>query len=158
MDAETVRAELLAALDREEAALAALLPRFDDAQWRDTGRDDGWSVHDVVAHVADSTYGLALMALGELPLTLDVDAAAGVATNVDALNAARRAKNAELPRAKVLSRLQSACGHARRAFTALDPAAPLAGRPDLRNEPWLRRIVDHIAAHRAELEQLQARQ
>jgi uncharacterized protein (TIGR03083 family) len=148
------RADLLAVLDRERRAILELLPRFSDEQWRATVREDGWTVHDIAAHVADSNYGLALMVLGEIPTVLKLNESTGW-MNVDDLNADRRQKNAGLPREKVMSRLASAFEHARRAIeTVEDYDAPSPLGPSVSKGRWLKRIVDHAGEHRQDFERL----
>src|SRR5262245_19884165 len=61
---------LLDGLEAEQHALEALLPRIDETMWQSASRADGWSPHDIIAHLADSNYGLALMTLGELQPSL----------------------------------------------------------------------------------------
>jgi uncharacterized protein (TIGR03083 family) len=148
------REELLARLDQERATLLDLLPRFDDEQWRTSTRADGWTVHDIAVHVADSNYGLALMILGEIPAVIKLDEKTGW-MNVDDLNEQRRQKNAGLPREKVMSRLASAFDHARRALETVDDydtPSPLG--PTVTKGRWLRRIVDHNQEHIDDFEQL----
>jgi uncharacterized protein (TIGR03083 family) len=150
------REELLAELDRQRDAILELLPRFSDEQWRTTARDDGWTVHDIAAHVADSNYGLALMILGEIPTVLKLDETTGW-MNVDDLNSDRRQKNAGLPREKVMTRLTSAFEHARRAIATVDDYdAPSPLGPTVSKERWLKRIVTHSGEHRQDFEQLLA--
>lgn len=148
------RAELLAALDQERAALLALLPRFSDEQWRTAARADGWTAHDIAAHLADSNYGLALMVLGELQPTMKLNEQTGW-LEVNDLNEQRRQKNATLPREKVLSRMASSFDHARRALEATeDFGAPGPYGAVHTKGQWLRRIVGHTREHRQDLEQL----
>jgi hypothetical protein len=148
------RDRLLAELDREQAALMALLPHFSDEEWRGRARADGWTAHDITAHVADSTYGLALMVLGEIPATLPVDPQTGW-INPDELNERRRQQNAELSRDKLMSRLPNSFAQARRAIeTIADYDAPGPyGEVQTRGR-WLARIVEHLKSHRTELEEM----
>lgn len=146
--------ELLAALEQEREAVAALLPRFTDEQWRAAARADGWTVHDIASHLADSTYGLARLLLGEVQPTLPADPETGW-MNPDEFNAHRRQQNASLPREKVATRMASAFEHARRAIeTTEDLHAPGPYGPSHTKGQWLRRIVDHAREHRQELEAL----
>ena len=148
------REELLAALERERAALLELLPRFSDEQLRTAARADGWTAHDIAMHTADSNYGLALMVLGEIPPSLQVDERTGW-ISPDALNEQRRQKNAGLPREKVMSRMASSFEHARRAIETIDDYdAPGPLGPRHTNRQWLKRIVDHAGEHRQDLERL----
>jgi uncharacterized damage-inducible protein DinB len=148
------RDELLAALDAERAALLQLLPRFDDERWRTATRSDGWTAHDIAAHLADANYGLAKLVLGEFPPTLPVNPTTGW-MDPDANNQQRREKNASLPREKIAGRMASAFEHARRAIeTVQDVDAPGPYGPNHTKGQWLKRIVDHTREHRSELEAL----
>jgi uncharacterized protein (TIGR03083 family) len=148
------REDLLVALERERGAVLDLLPRFSDEQWRASARADGWTVHDIAMHMADSNYGLALMLLGEVPAMLPMNEQTGW-MEVDELNEQRRQKNATLPREKVLSRMQSSFDHARRAIEAAGDFADPGpyGAIHTRGQ-WLNRIVDHAGEHREDLERL----
>ena len=148
------REELLATLDQERATILALLPRFSDDQWRTTTRADGWTVHDIAMHLADSNYGLALMVLGELQPAAKLNEQTGWMDVAD-LNEQRRQKNAALSREKVLSRMTSSFDHARRAIeSTADFDAPGPYGPIHTKGQWLRRIVDHTREHHQDLEQL----
>jgi hypothetical protein len=147
------RDELAAALEQERLALAALLPRFDEGSWSTATRADGWSAHDVAAHLADSTYGLALLVLGEIAPSLELNE--GGWLKADDYNAERRAKNTALPRAKVEARLMSSFAHAQRAIAAgADLGGPGPYGPVHTRGRWLYRIVEHLHEHRTELEQM----
>jgi uncharacterized protein (TIGR03083 family) len=149
------REELLAALEQERAALLAVLPRFSDEQWRTATRDDGWTAHDIATHLADSNYGLALMALGEIQPPLKLDEQTGWMNGLDEYNQQRREKNAALPREKVLSRSANALDHGRRAIEAVeDLDAPGPYGPVHTKRQWLQRIVLHTRQHRRDLEAL----
>jgi uncharacterized protein (TIGR03083 family) len=155
MNDEPTREDLLAALERERAAMMDLLPPFAEERWRTAARDDGWTAHDIATHLADSNYGLALILLGEVPPPLALDESSGWMQGLDEYNEQRRQKNAALPREKVLSRMASAFDHARRAIEATDDlAAPGPYGPVHTKGQWLRRIVQHTKQHRRDLEQL----
>ena len=154
MEQLQTREELLAAFEQERAALLDVLPRFSDEQWRST-REDGWTAHDIAAHLADANYGLALMVRGDLPPPLPLDQSTGWMAGLDAYNQVRRDKNAELPREKVLSRSAKALEQARQTIEVVDdldapgPYGPLHTKRQL-----LQRIIRHTHDHRVELEQL----
>lgn len=154
MSATNIREELLTALAAEREQLMALLARFDDERWRAATRGDGWTAHDIAAHLADSSYGLARLALGEVQPTLPVDPETGW-MDPSSFNVQRREQNATLPREKVMGRMASALEHARRAIeTVEDLDAPGPYGPTHTRRQWLQRIVDHMREHRAELEEL----
>ena len=148
-------AALQAALNDEQQALTGLLPRIDDATWQGGKRADGWTVHDIVAHMADSTYGLSLLVLGEVKPSLELDERGWL--KADGHNAERRAKLAALPRAKIESRLQASFDYARRAIDATaDLNAPGPYGAIHTRGRWLNRIVEHLHEHRGDLEKLLA--
>ncbi len=146
------RAGLLAALEVERDALLALLPRFDDEQWRAPARTDGWSPHDIVMHLADSGYGMALMVLGEMTPSLPLTDQGWM--DIDGYNEQRRVKNAALTREKAMGRIAASFKHVRRAIEATaDMNAPGPYGPVHTRGFWLQRMVDHARLHRHELEE-----
>ena len=154
MPEDTNQQQLVEALEQERARWQELLPRFSDEQWQSSQRADGWTAHDIVAHVADSNYGLALMALGEIKPQLPFNAEKGW-MEVDGYNEQRRAKNASLPRAKITERLGTSFDHVRRAIEGTDDMeAPSPIGPVHTRGVWLRRIVRHNQEHRRELEEM----
>lgn len=151
---QMTRAAMLAAIEQEHARLQAVLPRFSDEQWHSAQRADGWTAHDVAAHLADSNYGLALLVLGEIQPTLPLKEDSSW-MDADAYNEQRRAKNTTLPRDKVASRLDSALGHVRRAIETVDDVdAPGPYGPVHTKGLWLRQMVRHTQQHRSELEEM----
>ena len=149
------REELLAALEQERGRLLELLPRFSDEQWRSVTRDDGWTAHDIAAHLADSNYGLAVVVLGELAPPLELDETSGWMAGLDELNQQRREQNRALPREKVIERSATALDHARRAIEAIDDLdGPGPYGPVHTKRQWLQRIISHTRMHRRDLEEL----
>ncbi|MEM8534499.1 MAG: maleylpyruvate isomerase N-terminal domain-containing protein [Chloroflexota bacterium] len=154
MTTTPAQADLLTKLEHERGTLLALLPRFSNEQWRASTRNDGWTVHDIAMHIADSSYGLSLIVLGEVQPNLPLNPDTGW-MEVDALNEQRRQKNAGLTREKVMQRVAGSFDHARRAIEHthdLDAPGPL-GSSRTKGD-WLERIVSHVEAHRQELEDL----
>ena len=150
------RAALITALDAESQQVLALLPQFSDQQWRTNSRADGWTAHDIAGHMADSTYGLALMLLGESTVNVPADPLTGQA-DASVINQTRREKNRDLPREKVLSRMTAAFATARRAFDTVEDYATVVPFGQGVNKGWLmQRIIDHSVAHREELQALLA--
>jgi uncharacterized damage-inducible protein DinB len=148
------KAALLGALDDEAALLQRLFDSYDDEALHAMVRSDGWSAHAILAHVADSTYGLALMITGEIPATLEVDETNGWIPPHE-YNEQRRQKNATLSRAKLNERLAGGFAAARRALEQEQQAeapGPTGGR--FTRGDWHQRVVEHIQGHRAELEAL----
>lgn len=151
------RAALLAALDAEREQVLALLPQFSEEQWRNTARADGWTAHDIAGHLADSTYGLALMLLEESTVNVPADPVTGQA-DASVINQMRREKNRDLPREKTISRMTNAFATARRAFeTVEDHATPVPFGQGATKGFLLQRIIDHSVSHRTELAELLAK-
>lgn len=147
------QAALLEALEAERVALEQVLARFDEQRWRTATRSDGWSAHDIAAHLADSNYGLALLVLGEMQPALPLSDTGWM--QVDDYNQQRREKNAALAMEKVITRLASSFEHARRAIAATsDLSAPGPYGPIHTKSLWLNRIVAHTRVHREDLEQI----
>lgn len=154
MSVSHTREELLATLEHESAALLDLLPRFTDEQWRATLREDGWSVHDIAIHLADSNYGLALMVIGEFQPTLKLNETTGW-LDADDHNEQRRQRNAALSRDKVMSRTIGAIDHARRALQTIDDlTAPGPYGAIHTKETFIQAIIIHTRTHRHDLEAL----
>jgi uncharacterized damage-inducible protein DinB len=156
MNDEDLRAALLPALEVEARTLLALVQAHDGAVLRAATREDGWTAHDILAHIADATYGLALLTLGEAQPTLPTDPQTGYLSPHE-YNEQRRQKNADISHEKLLSRLESAFATARRAIVdTADLAADGPYGPPTTRRDWLQRIVDHAQGHREELSALLA--
>ncbi|NJM05990.1 maleylpyruvate isomerase family protein [Candidatus Gracilibacteria bacterium] len=154
MQDHELRTTMLAALDAEYSVLMARCRKYDGAQLRAAVRADGWTAHDILAHVADATYGLSLLTLGEAQPTLPTDPQTGYLSPHE-YNEQRRQKNADLSVEKLLSRLESAFATARRAIAETsDLAADGPYGPPTTRHDWLQRIVDHAQGHREELAEL----
>ena len=146
------RAALLTGLEEQRTQLLALLSQFSDEQWRGVAREDGWAIHDIAVHVADSTYGLALIALGEGREALPTDPTSGQVSPHD-FNEYRRQKNRELPREKLMSRMVAAFAAAQRALeTVEDLDTPVNFGEGATKGRVLQRIVEHLAEHQGELQ------
>ncbi len=143
------REEILAAYDAEETALRELVGRISDMQWGGLVRGDGWTIHDIVAHIGEAAYGLARVAAVRPDMTLDLDQ----------LNEQRRQKSRVLGRVEVEGRLASgfAAGRALLA-TDVDLRDTLAGGPfpGVSVGALLMRLATHSAEHRREIEALLA--
>jgi uncharacterized damage-inducible protein DinB len=142
---ETIRADI----DAAQEALQELLPRISDDDWHNLRRDDGWSIHDIVGHIAASSYSIARMLTVGLP--------PGAKLNVDEHNAARRESMRALPRVEVEQRIASGFDAARETLRSI-PDLNAPGPPGLdRNAgQWLAIIPLHVAAHQQEIEDLLA--
>jgi len=143
---------LLGWLEQEREATLALLPRFSDEQWAKLAREDGWTVHDIAVHMATSNYGLAGMALGEIPAPPPAESRKAMMASIDQINETMRARHQSLPREKTMQRVGGAFDQVRRAIETLDLAGPslYPGFPN--TAALIQMIVGHSASHRAELE------
>jgi uncharacterized damage-inducible protein DinB len=142
---ETLRADI----DAAQAMLQELLPRISDDDWHNLRRDDGWSIHDIVGHIADSSYGIARMLTAGLP--------PGTKLSVDERNTARRESMRTLPRAEVEKRIASGFDAARETLSSIpDLNAPGPPGMEYNAGQWLAIIPPHVAAHQQEIEDLLA--
>jgi uncharacterized protein (TIGR03083 family) len=148
-DLERVRASW----QRERDLIDAMVRKLDDAQGRQPIRDDGWTTHDLLGHVAQAT--------GAFLRQLQPDQAlpSGVPVNVDQLNAQARERNINRPWPEVLAYWQ----RARDEMTTFLHAAPADVGEQSVHVPWqpeittagdlLRLLILHTRSHREELEQ-----
>lgn len=153
LDRETLRA----AFEAERSALMSVIGRLQVEQWESLKRDDGWIAHDIVMHLADTNYGLALMAQRKTLPWMSFDRQRGWfdQAQVDLMNQERREKNKGLPLEKVLSRTEKSLDEVAAAIDTvedLDAESPLDA--SISTGVMLRRIVRHMAEHRSELEYL----
>src|SRR5829696_8394886 len=115
---------ILTALGEQHAELATMLDPLDDAGWHRPTRCEGWTVADVVLHLAQ-TDGLALasaqgrFAEGIEMLAGGVERAANV--NVDDGAAAMVAHERGLPNAALFDRWRTGAARLRDVLAASDP-------------------------------------
>ncbi|MCU0493846.1 MAG: DinB family protein [Chloroflexaceae bacterium] len=141
------RDQIAAALDYEQAALDTLLPTITDEQWHGRMREDGWTIHDIVGHIADSSYGLAYLVRNGPP--------ADGQPSVDERNEQRRQRMREMPRAVLEQRVGSGFAAAREALAAsADLSVPGPFGPRMTVGQVLALIGQHAAGHRHEIEAL----
>ena len=113
---------ILTALEDQHAELAALLDGLDDADWERPTRCEGWTVADVVLHLAQTDELAHASAKGEYAEGLDV-LAGGVERhgNVDDGAAAIVAHERGVPIAALLERWRSGAAALRDTLAASDP-------------------------------------
>jgi uncharacterized protein (TIGR03084 family) len=76
--------DVVGALADQQGELAGLLEQRDDAGWRAPSRCEGWSVQDVVCHLAQTNEMAVASVRGDLPATLArLTEGLGAATGVD---------------------------------------------------------------------------
>lgn len=131
----------------EQAALKLLLETIGDDDWATRTREDGWTIHDLVGHIADSLFGINMLVRGQLP--------PGQPLDMDALNAQRRERNLPLSRAEIESKLAKGFDTVLTTVEELpDLDAPGPFGPDQTLGWWLSVTAFHTAEHRAQLEQI----
>ncbi|MBC8078121.1 MAG: DinB family protein [Chloroflexales bacterium] len=147
---------IVAALETEQRALEALAGRVDDEQWL-LARADGWTVHDIVAHVGDSAFGLGVIALraSQVPpggAPPDRDA---IMATINRRNDERRVKLAALSRAEIEGRIATGFSQAIKATGQVaDLQSPSGGGPAATVGGLLMRAAQHSSEHRQEIEDL----
>lgn len=148
-DLERVRASW----QRERAAIDAVVSHLDAAQAKEPVRDDGWTTHDIVSHVA--TAGRAFLR----QLQTESVWSSGQAVDVNALNRQSHERNHNRAWPDVLHYWQQT-GDDITAFLEAAPAtigeqaAHLPWLPDVRTAgDVLRMLIVHTRSHREELEQ-----
>ncbi len=146
MESETATCEsILTALATEDAAMQQLLASISDEQWHTLKRDDGWTIHDIVGHIADSSYGITRLLSQGLP--------PGMALDVNARNAERRERLSTLPRSEIEQRVSTGFAAVRDLLaTDIDLNAPAVANWTVGQ--WLSLVPVHVASHRQEIEQL----
>ena len=147
MSQETPTTEqILSAYAAEEAALTALCARIPDDSWDTLQRADGWTIHDIIAHIVDGTFGIPRLLTGGIsPEGLDLNA----------LNEQRRQQNHAIAHAEVVERIPQAFAAARAAAEQVtDLNAPGPFGPDRTVGQWLQIIAFHSASHRQEIDEL----
>ncbi len=111
--------EIVEALGAQHAELDAALAPLDDGDWATASRCPGWTVSDVVLHLAQTDELAAANARGDGG---DVDWAGGdVDESVDAAVARERGA----PPAEVLRRWRAASSAVRETLAAADPRQPI---------------------------------
>lgn len=158
--AELTRRVLLDELAAERKALMGLLTRLQDAAWRELLREDGWSVHDIVAHVADvhlSTVAISGVSprteWSTLGVTLPMLPNGRV--NTERLNMLRYQLNLHRTRENVMSRLVEGFDALEETVRTLSEERLAGPGPYGPSEPmlgWFYAAVSHSRKHRLELE------
>jgi hypothetical protein len=160
------RQAMLEALLEEKKALLDLLPCFDDAAWHTLSRADGWSVHDIVAHIADTH--LSTVAISGVSPRAEW-AAVGVTlpmqsngrVNMERLNMLRYQLNRQRTRDAVMKRLVEGFTAVAETVQSLDDARLAGpgpyGPPETMLE-WFYAVVGHNREHRLELERMKDRE
>jgi uncharacterized protein (TIGR03084 family) len=114
--------EIVAALAEQQDELSGLIAPLDDAGWARPSACEGWSIADVVLHLAQTNEMAVASATGTLPAALTEAPPAGAIDDGAGLAVARErgASNAEL-----LDRWRRGAEDLRAALLACDPSARL---------------------------------
>lgn len=137
---------------RESALIDAVVNNLDDAQSRQPIRDDEWSTHDLVGHVAGATQAFLRQLHGDQALP------PGTSFDLHAANERQRVRNQNRPWPAQLAYWQ----RARDDMAAFLDAAPSDIGEQSVHVPWrpeitsagdlLRVLILHTRSHREELE------
>jgi len=113
---------ILNALEEQHAELNALLDRLDDADWQRPTRCEGWTIADVVLHLAQTDELALASAQGHFADGLDM-LAGGLdpQRSVDDGAAAMVARERGLPNAALLERWRTGAAALREALAVTDP-------------------------------------
>jgi hypothetical protein len=162
---ELTRQAILDGLAEEQSALLALLSCFSDEEWHTLTRNDGWTVHDIVAHIADvhlstaATSGVA-PGVSKVNVGVTLPMMPDGRVNQERLNMLRFEANRQLSRDQVVGRLAKAFKAVAKAVSAPDDrrlAGPGPyGSPETMLE-WFNAAVLHNREHRLQLERLYTR-
>jgi uncharacterized protein (TIGR03084 family) len=117
---------IVAALAAQHAELAALLAPLDEAEWQRPTPCDGWTIADVVLHLAQTDELAQASARGDMAGGLETLAGGvGPAASVDDGAAAMVARDRSAPARAVRERWQTSTDELRTLFAASDPHARL---------------------------------
>lgn len=161
---ELTRQVVLDDLSEEQSALMKFLSALSDTEWRTLARDDGWSVHDIAAHIADAhlttmalSNTLPHLAPGIVGVTLPILPNGRV--NTERLNMMRYEINRGLSRDEVMKRLSRGFALITKTVKTLDDdvlAAPGPYGPSGTMLEWFNTTVSHCREHRLQLEHVYA--
>jgi uncharacterized protein (TIGR03084 family) len=114
--------KIVAALAAQQDDLSALVAPLDDAGWQTPSRCDGWSVADVVLHLAQTNEMAIASVQGRYAEVVEaLTAGLGAASSVDEGAALMVANERGLPPAAVRDRWQQSADTLRRELDACDP-------------------------------------
>ena len=158
------RQTMLADLAAEQTALMDFVSRVSDEEWRTLSRHDGWSIHDIVAHIAD-VYLTTVATSGAAPrspravLGVTLPMLPSGRVNTERLNMIRYEMNRGLSRDEVMERLVEALELTAETIDGLkdkqlNGPGPF-GLPETMFD-WFNAAIVHHQRHRLQLEQIYA--
>ena len=159
---ELTRQAILDGLIEEQLALMNLVTRLSNQEWHTLTRNDGWSVHDIVAHIADAhLFALAISGSTSHPSQALLETTLPIRANgeidTDRLNILRYSVNQRFSRAEVMSRLTKAFALLRETVEALQDdqlTTPGPYGPPRTILEWFNDTVLHSREHRLQLEHI----
>jgi uncharacterized protein (TIGR03084 family) len=113
---------IVAALAEQHAELAGLLAELDDDDWKRPSPCEGWSVSDVVLHLAQTDELARASARGHLAESAAALAGSGFATDVDEIAERMVGRERGQPGSVVRERWQAKADELRRVFAASHPS------------------------------------
>lgn len=147
------KTDLLAAIRRDRAALDVLVARIDGAHMTEPVLEGGWSVKDVLAHIAAwEELCLTWLSIG---VRAELTAGDEFGAQVDALNARLYGENRDRPLADIRDAYTTSHAAIVAATNGLDDSA-LASRPAWAPHAQLWQIIDANSAehYREHIDQL----
>jgi hypothetical protein len=150
---ELTREGIVAALEEEREALTALVGGISDEQWTRT-RDDGWTIHDIVAHIGDAAFGLGRLAVmaSQQPPSGPTQSREEIVAGINRRNDERRAKLAAMSRADIEGRIATGFNEAIKSVGKLGDLDTPAVGPAPTVGGLLMRAAKHSEEHRAQIE------
>ncbi len=138
--------------ERESSAIDAVVERTNEATARRPIRDDGWTTHDILAHIAD----IARMFLRQIETNTPIPT--GITIDIDALNEQQHERNEERAWSNIIAYWETTRDDV--TLFLRDCSADIATQPA--HLPWvaqvktagdlLRALIVHTRGHREELE------
>jgi uncharacterized protein (TIGR03084 family) len=119
---ERVVEEIVAVLARQHAELAGMLAGLDESDWARDSRCEGWTVSDVVLHLAQTDEMALASAEGRYAEALAEFAAGLPAGNVDDAAGAMVARERQQPASAVRDRWEAGASALRDALAACEPS------------------------------------
>lgn len=159
---ELSRQDVLNSLTQEHNTLMDFLSSLSEDEWRGLVRNDGWSIHDIAAHIAD-VYLTTVRLSGAAPRV--PKAAAGMTlpmmpdgrVNVERLNMLRYQANRELPHEVIVQRLIEACQALLDTIKVMEQdrlEGPGPYGPPYTMLTWFNAMVLHVREHRLQMKRI----
>jgi len=145
---ELTHEQVDAAISAEQEAVNTAIAKVTDAEWTTLTRNDGWTIHDMVGHIADSVFSLNYLLTHGMP----TDAPP---LDIDANNTKNRAASLGKSRAEIEGRVAAAFAGAHQALVGAELEKP-GPFPNMSIGQVFLFIPGHTVGHREELERILA--